>query len=90
MHTGAHPASYPMGTGGSSLGVKWPGREADHSPHLVPRSRMRGAVPPSNTSSWHGAYISIGTTLPLPYVHAYMHKKCHFALSISSSLICSP
>jgi hypothetical protein len=30
--SGAHPASYPMGTRGSSLGVKRPGREADHSP----------------------------------------------------------
>jgi hypothetical protein len=28
------------------LGVKRPGREANHSPHLVPRSRMRGAIPP--------------------------------------------
>jgi hypothetical protein len=30
--SGAHSASYPMGTGGLSLGVKRPGREADHSP----------------------------------------------------------
>jgi hypothetical protein len=30
--SGAHPASYPMGTKGFSLGVKRPGREADHSP----------------------------------------------------------
>jgi hypothetical protein len=30
--SGAHPASYPMGTGNSSPGVKRPGREADHSP----------------------------------------------------------
>jgi hypothetical protein len=29
--SGAHPASYPMGTRGSSLGVKRPRREADHS-----------------------------------------------------------
>jgi hypothetical protein len=29
-----------------SLGVKQPGHEADHSPLLVPRSRMCGAVPP--------------------------------------------
>jgi hypothetical protein len=28
------------------LGVKEPGREADHSIHLVPRSRMCGAIPP--------------------------------------------
>jgi hypothetical protein len=26
--SGAHPASYPMGTGGKA----WPGRDADHSP----------------------------------------------------------
>jgi hypothetical protein len=33
--SGAHPASYQKGTGGRgalSLGVKRPGREADHSP----------------------------------------------------------
>jgi hypothetical protein len=30
--SGAHPASYPMGTGGFSSGVKLPGREVDHSP----------------------------------------------------------
>jgi hypothetical protein len=29
---GAHPASYPKGNRGSSLGVKGPVREADHSP----------------------------------------------------------
>jgi hypothetical protein len=28
---GAHPASYPMGIGALSLGVKRSGREADHS-----------------------------------------------------------
>jgi hypothetical protein len=28
---------------------------------------MRGAIPPlPNTPSWHGAYLSTGTTLPLP------------------------
>jgi hypothetical protein len=32
----AHPASYPMGTGGPFPGGKaLPGRDADHSPHLV-------------------------------------------------------
>jgi hypothetical protein len=30
--SGAHPASYPMGTRGFSLGVKRPERKADHSP----------------------------------------------------------
>jgi hypothetical protein len=30
--SGVHPTSYTMGTGGSFLGVKQPGCEADHSP----------------------------------------------------------
>jgi hypothetical protein len=30
--SGIHPTSYPMSTGALSLGVKRPGREADHSP----------------------------------------------------------
>jgi hypothetical protein len=30
--SGAHPASYPMGTGAISLGVKRPGSVTDHSP----------------------------------------------------------
>jgi hypothetical protein len=43
--SGAHPASYPMGTRGSFHGVERPGREADHF-HLVSRPRMRGTVTP--------------------------------------------
>jgi hypothetical protein len=34
----AHPASYPMGTGPFPGGKARPGRDANHSPHLVPRS----------------------------------------------------
>jgi hypothetical protein len=30
--TGAHTAPYPMGTMRTSLGIKVPGRKADHSP----------------------------------------------------------
>jgi hypothetical protein len=37
--SGAHPVSYPMGTGGPFSGDEpRPGRDADHSPHLVPKS----------------------------------------------------
>jgi hypothetical protein len=43
--SGAHPASYPMGTGGSFPGDKAAG--AKGSPlHPVPASKMRGAIPP--------------------------------------------
>jgi hypothetical protein len=37
----AHPASCPVGTGGPFSGGKArPERDADDSPHIVPRSRM--------------------------------------------------
>jgi hypothetical protein len=37
--SGAHPDSCTMGTGDTFPGGKArPGRDADHSPHLVPRS----------------------------------------------------
>jgi hypothetical protein len=37
--SGAHPASCTMGTGGPFSRAKArPGRDADHLPHLVPRS----------------------------------------------------
>jgi hypothetical protein len=39
--SGAQPASYPMGTEGPFPGGKSrPGRDADHSPHLMSMSRM--------------------------------------------------
>jgi hypothetical protein len=44
--SGAHQASYSMGTGSLSLGVKWPGREADHSPPSSAELKMRGDIPP--------------------------------------------
>jgi hypothetical protein len=37
---------------------------------------MRGAIPPlPNTPSWHGAWLSTGTTLPfLPYTTSSANK----------------
>jgi len=40
--SGAHPASYPTGTGVSFPG----GKAAGAWSYLVPKSRMRGAIPP--------------------------------------------
>jgi hypothetical protein len=57
----AHPASYPMGTGGSfSESKERPGRDADHSHHLVLRSRMRTNY--TSCSPWH-LHGSSGTAL---------------------------
>jgi hypothetical protein len=54
--SGAHLASYPMGTGAFSLWQSGRDVKLTTHLHLVPRSRMRGAIPPlPNTSSWRGA-----------------------------------
>jgi hypothetical protein len=38
-----------------SEGVKWPGREADHSPPSSDEVKNDGSItPPPHTSSWHG------------------------------------
>jgi hypothetical protein len=44
--SGAHPASYPMGTGPLSLGIKKPWHEAGHSPASSAEVKKRGAIPP--------------------------------------------
>jgi hypothetical protein len=60
--SGAHPASYPMGSflsngdRGLFLGVQQPGREVDHSPPSSAEVKNGGAIPPlAHTSSWCGA-----------------------------------
>jgi hypothetical protein len=55
--SGAHPASYPMGTRGSFPGVKRPRREADHSPPSSAEVKewMELYLHSPNTPSWRGA-----------------------------------
>jgi hypothetical protein len=56
--SGAHPASYPMGTEGSFPGVKRPGREADRSPTSNAEVKNGGAIPAlPRTSSCSSAYV---------------------------------
>jgi hypothetical protein len=55
--SGGHPVSYPMGTGVHFLGGKArQGRNADHSPHLVPRPRMSRSYTSSPLKRPHGVY----------------------------------
>jgi hypothetical protein len=50
-----------------SLGVKRPGREAGHSPPSSAEVKNTWSYTSTpNTSSWRGALLSTGTTLPLP------------------------
>jgi hypothetical protein len=54
--SGADPASYPMGTGALSPGVRRPGREADHSSLSNAEVKNNGAIPPlPHTSLRRGA-----------------------------------
>jgi hypothetical protein len=65
--SGAHPASYPVGTGGASPGVKRPGSEADHSPPSSAGVKNGGAIPHSPIR-FHGLALNklcTGITLPL-------------------------
>lgn len=66
--SGAHPASYSVGSLGSFLGVKRLGREANHS-HLIPGLRMNGAVRPQP---------------PLPLWHSQRQLYYQLCLSQSS------
>jgi hypothetical protein len=53
--SGAHPASYPMGTGSPFPGGKArPGRDANHSLHLVPRLSMSRSYTSSLPMRLHG------------------------------------
>jgi hypothetical protein len=62
----AYPASYPMGTRGSSLGLKSPGCEADHS---SPSSRecVELYLHSPNTPPWLGAQLKHRDYFTLPY-----------------------
>jgi hypothetical protein len=56
---GAHPASYPMGSRVLSLGVKRPGREAEHSPPFSAEVKecVELYLHSPNTPSWRGAQL---------------------------------
>jgi len=69
--SGARPASYAVGTGTISSGVKRPLREADHLPpsSVEVKEWVELYLHSPDTRSWRGAQLkkSTGTTLPLPF-----------------------
>jgi hypothetical protein len=56
--TGAHPASYPMGAGTLSPGVKRPGRESDHSPPTTTELKRNSDPYIRSPISLHGAALN--------------------------------
>jgi hypothetical protein len=70
--SGAHPASYPMGTRALFLGVKQLGCEADHSPPSsaeVKNVWSCTSTPQYAFMAWCSVKKSTGITLPLPQLH---------------------
>jgi hypothetical protein len=63
--------------GALSLGVKRLGREADHSPpsSFEVKECVELYLHTPNTSSWRGAQLSTGTTLPLPHSERAIKKQ---------------
>jgi hypothetical protein len=56
--SGVHPASYPMGTGTLSLGVKRPGSEADHSPPSSAEVKTAWSYTSTSPIRLHGVVLS--------------------------------
>jgi hypothetical protein len=71
----AHPVTYPMGTVGPFPGGKVrPGRDADNSPHLVPRSTMYRSY--TSSSSWrlHGMQRNTFTSSKILQIEGLVSK----------------
>jgi hypothetical protein len=70
--SGAHPASYPMGTGDSFSGggVKWQGCEADHSPPSSAELKeyVELYLRSPNMPSWLSAQLKHRDNFTLPYL----------------------
>jgi hypothetical protein len=82
--SGAHPASYPVGTGEFFPGVKGTGREADHSsPSSAEVMNAWGITPFPHTFSWRGKYLSTGITITLPLPSAFLLIVYLLSLCIS-------
>jgi len=56
--SGAYPASYPMGTRGLSLGVKWPGHKSDHSLPSSNKVNNEWSYTSTPPTSLHGMVLS--------------------------------
>jgi hypothetical protein len=80
----AHQASYPVGTGVLSGGKARPGRDADHLPHLVPRSRMSRIY----THLTHGACMTWRDSFILPLINLTNNTfGCKFAKLLNAIML---
>jgi hypothetical protein len=88
--SGAHPASYPMGTRGSFPGIKRPEREADRSPPSSAEVKecVELYLHSRNTLSWRGAPLKNTATLPLPFI-LNLGTRWKWVVSLMPRSLCS-
>jgi hypothetical protein len=78
--SGAHPAFCPMGTRGPfPRGKVWPGRDADHSPQLVPRSWMTRSYTSSPPPAPKWCVVGLAFYLPAEHLLKLPHHSCQTA-----------
>jgi hypothetical protein len=86
------PSLYPMVPESLSLEVKWPGREADHSPPLVPRSKNEWSYTSTPPVRLHSMVLdSTGTLLPfiikILHIHTHTHTHTHNLVLYEANMI---
>jgi hypothetical protein len=86
----SHPAPYLVGTGGPFPGGKArAGRDADHSPHLVPRSRMSRSYTSSLLWRPHGLAGQLYIHLRISVYIILSYSTTALLRVLSSSIILS-
>jgi hypothetical protein len=91
--SGAHPVHCTMGTGGPFYGAKTrPGRDADHSPYLVPRSWMsRSYTSPPPCASigvlWDCFAFTCFRETYLPMFYRLLGDKCQLLRNPTERLV---
>jgi hypothetical protein len=78
--SGSHPASYTINTGGFTLGVKWPGREANHSHPSSAKVNSAWKCTSSPPIRLHGVVLSLKKAQRQLYLvyHASFTNVCFF------------
>jgi hypothetical protein len=81
--SGAHPASYPVGKGTLSLGIKRPGRKANHSPRSSAKVKNAWSYTSTPPILLHGVVLRWSTETTLP--HLTRNTQCWAIPHISVS-----
>jgi hypothetical protein len=77
--SGVHPTSYTMSTDGSFLGIKRPGREAEHSPPTS--AEITKMWISTSTSSWRSEEQRYFYSVLYPYLKLILNYSLHKSIN---------